>query len=257
MQHHKKVKRINHLYLALILSLLGGVSPAFAQWSARDSLWLRDVLAGKDTIRLNPEAMQSIQEGSFLNLDKPRTPMRSTPLDLPIEKDFSSYFLPEDSTKAYQFKLTDLPPHIVLRYYNPKGSPGQQFSYEYFYYYLKRSTHGISGGQSHDFAHLLNMAFSPEYRRLMKNRKNAANLRYYNDLPRAELYQKQQQFLSAHPELRKPANAAEAAKMKKELKDRGYAIKTDSLSTSRSSSGPDSVSVVFPEDFPDYKTQPN
>lgn len=170
--------------------------------------------------------------------------MESMPLKLQIEKDFSPYFSSEDSIKPYRFKLTDLPPHIVLRYYNPKGGPTYRFSDDYFYYYLKNGTRGMGGGQSHDFAHLLNMAFSPEYRRLMKNRKNADNLRHYNDLPNAELRRKQQQFLSAHPEHRKPANEAEAGKMK-------------SLSTSQSSFAADSVSVESPEDFSGYKTQPN
>jgi hypothetical protein len=202
----------NRKLLILILCSLTGALPAFAQWTSRDSLWLSNVLSGKDTIRLNPEAMESIRKGTFLNPEQPRTPMESISAELPLIKDFSEYFEAQDTVRR-PFKLTDLPSYMILRHYNPETPPGMlKFSDEYFYFYLKNSTRGINNVKSYDFAHLLNTAFSPEYRRFMKNRKNAAKLKHYNDLPNAELHRKQQQFLSEHPELRKPSNAAEAEK---------------------------------------------
>ena len=39
----------------------------YAQWTEQDSIWLKDVLAGKDSIKLNPEFQKAIQSGSFLN----------------------------------------------------------------------------------------------------------------------------------------------------------------------------------------------
>jgi hypothetical protein len=213
--------RPNRQFFILILCCQIGVSPVFAQWSAQDSLWMRNVLSGKDTIRLNPEAMESIRKGTFLNPEQPRTPMRSISKELPLVKDFSEYFEAQDTIRR-PFKLTDLPSYMVLRYYDPEKPPGMlEFSDEYYYFYLKNSTRGIDGGKGYDFVNLLNTAFSPEYRRFMKNRKNAANLKHYNDLPNAELHRKQQQFLSDHPELRKPANEAETEKMKKALDKKG------------------------------------
>ena len=37
----------------------------YAQWTEQDSIWLKDVLAGKDSIKLNPEFQKAIQSGSF------------------------------------------------------------------------------------------------------------------------------------------------------------------------------------------------
>ncbi len=218
----------NRPFFILALFCLTGILPVFAQWSTKDSLWLGNALSGGDTIRLNPEAMESIRKGTFLNLDQPRTPMESMSVELPLVKDFSEYFDSRDTVRR-PFKLTDLPSHIVLRYYNPPKPPGMlEFSDAYFYFYLKNSTRGIRT-PGYGFAHGLNMAFSPEYRRLMKNRKNAANLKYYNDLPPAELLQKQRQYFSAHPEQRKPANAAEAEKIKEALEKKGNEMQPDSL----------------------------
>lgn len=202
--------RLNRRFFILILcGQMGTVLPVFAQWTARDSLWLGNALSGKDTIRLNPEVMESIRRGTFLNPDRPRTPLESMSTELPLVKDFSEYFDSQDTVR-HSFVLTDLPSHIVLRHYNPERPPGMlNFSDEYYYFYLKNSTRGMKT-KGYDFVHLLNVAFSPEYRRFMKNRKNAANLKYYNDLPDAELHRKQQQFLSAHPELRKPTHATDS-----------------------------------------------
>ena len=36
----------------------------YAQWTEQDSIWLKDVLAGKDSIKLNPEFQKAIQSGS-------------------------------------------------------------------------------------------------------------------------------------------------------------------------------------------------
>lgn len=201
--------RLNRQSSILILCCLTGVLPAFAQWPSQDSLRLGSILSDRDTIRLNPETMESIRNGTFLNTDRPRTPMGSASAELPLVKDFSEYFEPHD-TVSRPFKLTDLPSYMVLRYYNPKMPPGTlKFSDEYFYFYLKNSTRGINAGKGYDFVHLLNVAFSPEYRQFMKNRKNAARLKHYNDLPDAELRRKRQKFLSEHPELRIPENAVE------------------------------------------------
>ena len=46
----------------------------YAQWTEQDSIWLKDVLAGKDSIKLNPEFQKAIQSGSFLN-PEPGKPM--------------------------------------------------------------------------------------------------------------------------------------------------------------------------------------
>ena len=51
-----------------------------AQWTKQDSIWLQGVLAGKDSIKLNPEFQKAIQSGYYLN---PQTekPMAKQQLD--------------------------------------------------------------------------------------------------------------------------------------------------------------------------------
>ena len=66
----------------------------YAQWTEQDSIWLKDVLAGKDSIKLNPEFQKAIQSGSFLNPEpgKPMgKPQLAAPSNIPITKDFSEY----------------------------------------------------------------------------------------------------------------------------------------------------------------------
>ena len=59
----------------------------YAQWTEQDSIWLKDVLAGKDSIKLNPEFQKAIQSGSFLNPEpgKPMgKPQLAAPSNIPI-----------------------------------------------------------------------------------------------------------------------------------------------------------------------------
>ena len=74
----------------------------YAQWTEQDSIWLKDVLAGKDSIKLNPEFQKAIQSGSFLNPEpgKPMgKPQLAAPSNIPITKDFSEY-IQHDTPKS-------------------------------------------------------------------------------------------------------------------------------------------------------------
>lgn len=79
--------------MRLLSFLLLSVWPAlaYAQWTEQDSLRLRDLLSGKEEIRLNPEFQRAIESGTFLRPDQPGTPMLASPDKLPITKDFSEY----------------------------------------------------------------------------------------------------------------------------------------------------------------------
>lgn len=84
----------------------------YAQWTQQDSIWLQDVLAGKDTIKLNPEFQKAIQDGSFLNQGEPSgKPRLAAPSSIPITKDFSDYIQQED-TSHRKVALKDLPPSV-------------------------------------------------------------------------------------------------------------------------------------------------
>ena len=76
----------------------------YAQWTEQDSIWLKDVLAGKDSIKLNPEFQKAIQSGSFLNPEpgKPMgKPQLAAPSNIPITKDFSEYIQQDSIQWSY------------------------------------------------------------------------------------------------------------------------------------------------------------
>ena len=93
----------------------------YAQWTEQDSIWLKDVLAGKDSIKLNPEFQKAIQSGSFLNPEpgKPMgKPQLAAPSNIPITKDFSEYIQQDDTTHR-KVALKDLPPSVFWRHNPP------------------------------------------------------------------------------------------------------------------------------------------
>ena len=93
----------------------------YAQWTEQNSIWLKDVLAGKDSIKLNPEFQKAIQSGSFLNPEpgKPMgKPQLAAPSNIPITKDFSEYIQQDDTTHR-KVALKDLPPSVFWRHNPP------------------------------------------------------------------------------------------------------------------------------------------
>lgn len=42
----------------------------YSQWTAEDSLWLKDVLSDKKELHLKPEVSESIRLGNFLNPER-------------------------------------------------------------------------------------------------------------------------------------------------------------------------------------------
>ena len=52
--------------IILILIFLLESNCVEAQWEKKDSLWLQDVLSGKEKLKLNPETMQAIKSGTFI-----------------------------------------------------------------------------------------------------------------------------------------------------------------------------------------------
>ena len=59
-------------------------------WSQEDSIKLANMLAGKDSLRLNPEYQRAIRNGTFINTN-PAGKMRASKSQVPFTKDFSEY----------------------------------------------------------------------------------------------------------------------------------------------------------------------
>ena len=80
------------LLLIGMLICLGGRSYVSAQqWTKKDSIWLQNVLSGKEKLELNPETKKAIESGELINLDD-ASKMQMAPAEpLPTTKDFSEY----------------------------------------------------------------------------------------------------------------------------------------------------------------------
>ena len=85
----------------LLISLFCLLCPGkiYSQWTAEDSLWLKEVLTDKKELRLKPEVMESIRQGYFLNMEKKNWGIQSrgAPIQVPLARDFSQYIQPLDS----------------------------------------------------------------------------------------------------------------------------------------------------------------
>ena len=110
-------QQIKLLYLLLPLLILN-TWKGQAQWTKQDSIWLKNVLEGKDSLRLNPEFMKEMQEGLFLNPKQPAGEQQTAPRELPITKDFSEY-MPYSDNPNRKVPLNQLPPIVFWRHMLP------------------------------------------------------------------------------------------------------------------------------------------
>lgn len=88
----------------------------YAQWTEKDSVWLEDILSGKEQLRLNPETMESIRAGNLINTGKPSMELLSAPPILPISKDFD--IRPSDTTSDNVIDYNKMPPAVFLLHKN-------------------------------------------------------------------------------------------------------------------------------------------
>lgn len=65
------------LLIVMLICLKGADYISAQQWTKKDSVWLQNVLSGKEKLELNPETMKAIQSGSFINLDEPASDMKN------------------------------------------------------------------------------------------------------------------------------------------------------------------------------------
>lgn len=228
-----------------------------AQWTAKDSLWLHKALNGSDTIRLNPETMRAIQGGTFLQPETPSSPLLLDKPKLPITKDFSEYIEKEDAVGRVPLK--DLPAWVYWWHKFDEGPVDKQISprlFDFMDIYKSKNAGGYKT-PGYDFNHLLSMAFSSKYRRHQRNMNNAKNLRYYNDpLPPEDLTVKRKEYLRQQRELPLPL-VTTPYKAKRDSTKLSDSTQVLLPSTSQSSPGPDSLSVVIQADSAGYKTPLN
>lgn len=180
-----------------MLICLRGTDYVVAQaWTKQDSIWLQNILSGKEELKLNPETMKAIQSGTLINLGGPASKMKMAPTSpLPILKDFSEY-IQTDST--YRKKaLKDLPPGVFWLYAPPpaKVIPVYQNMLEAWKKDPMNRSHNT--GVAFDAGELTS-------RKAYIHRRNAkrdGTWKNYNNLPTPDIIKKKKKFAADHPEL--------------------------------------------------------
>ena len=172
-----------------LICCLGGIQ-AWAQqtWTAKDSLWLKRVLTGQDTVRLDPEVRRAIERGELINAEPMGTPQMAPHTNPPITKDFSEY-IETDQNPHRKVPLNKLPPQVFW-HHNPrfKGLPPV---YESIQEELKRNPpSGPAAMATFDAAE----APSKKARTHKKNTKRSSTWRNYNNLPTPDVISKRKMF---------------------------------------------------------------
>ena len=192
----------NIIWIGICLWLFYASDIKAQAWSKEDSVWLSNILSGKETLRLNDETMRAIREGQLLQPNSsPSGKMKNSNLPLPITRDFSEYIRPEKDTSHYRIALQDLPPSVFWLY-GPNFDPLETMRYSCFDRDKQAGQIVMPeiNGLSFNLAALLSYLFSPTYRQKVKNRKTATAYRSYNNIPSPTIVQKQRAYREAHPE---------------------------------------------------------
>lgn len=202
---------MSKLWIAYLLISVVNADVIYAQWTEVDSLWLKSMVEGKDSIRLNSETMRAIEEGTFLNGENPFAQPLDAPLILPITRDFWD-IRPED-TLAVDYD--SLAPAAFNRFRRMREKDSLSLSeafrlrlkfHEQDEFQIGQSPFAVSAGAKSLFDDtvkdgqrrgcvggsvgvrfslddLLMYVFRPSERRKRKNKKKAENLKYYNATP--------------------------------------------------------------------------
>lgn len=200
--------------MILMIICVNSTHSGYAQWTETDSLWLKRALTESDTIRLNPETMRAIREGSLIRPEDARPELRHAPPILPITKEFVDVGVPDplrkeidpDSLPVEAYKRRELYESDSLptidkgaftfnESFAPKDwkrigkSPvsvkagGQNLFIPEVKDGQSRGSVGASVRATFSLNDILLYIFRPEERQKRKNRKRAENLKYYNELP--------------------------------------------------------------------------
>ena len=180
--------------LIVMLICLSGTEYVQAQWTKKDSIWLQNILSGKEKLELNTETLKAIESGSLINSETPASQMQMAPVKkLPITKDFSEYITPGDTTTHRKIAIKDLPP-AVMRLYGMSTKnliPVHQSILDE----LRRNP---PVGPSAVFFDLAKMTSRKEYVH-KRNAKRDRTWREYNNLPTPDIIRKKKQYENTAP----------------------------------------------------------
>lgn len=182
------------LLIVMLICLKGADYISAQQWTKKDSVWLQNVLSGKEKLELNPETMKAIQSGSLINLDEPASNMKLSPVSpLPILKDFSEY-IKADTTRR-KIALKDLPPSVFWLYSPPPGKILPVF--QSMLDEVKRDPITAPGGMFFDLAEMTSRKSHVHKR----NAKRDGTWKNYNNLPTPDIIKKKKKFAEDNPQI--------------------------------------------------------
>lgn len=185
------------LFIVMLICLRGADYMSAQQWTKKDSVWLQNVLSGKEKLELNPETMKAIQSGSLINLDEPASEMKMAPVTpLPILKDFTEYIQTDSTNRKKAPK--DLPPGVFWLYSPPPGKmlPVYKNMLKAWKSDPMNRSHN-SGFVTFDFAEITSRKSYIHKR----NAKRDGTRKNYNNLPTPDIIKKKKKFATDHPEI--------------------------------------------------------
>ena len=167
------------------------------EWSKEDSLWLQNVLEGKDTLKINEETKKAIEDGRLIVPSWMKD--MDTDIELELSKDFDDAGIP-DVERIPNLNPYTMPPAVYALYvlYLEKMDSAYQIrsliitdeerkqleallptGAQIFYPFTADYLPGFYINT--DLNHMISWVFSNQYRRIMYNRKHAtAHKNYYN-----------------------------------------------------------------------------
>ena len=168
------------------------------EWTKEDSIWLQNVLEGKEELKINEDTKKAIEEGRLILPSWMRSDNNQSTPELLM--DFDDVGIPDDSLRFGNFDPLTMPRAVLALYvlYLDKMDSILNISRLMMTDEVRKElesliptgafipyTSDLNSGFSlsnRDFNHALSMVFSAHYRRLMHNRKNAtAYKNYYDD----------------------------------------------------------------------------
>ena len=168
--------------ITLLLICLSNTGYLYAQWTEKDSVWLRNILSGKEKLELNPEALKAIRSGTLINTEEPASNMIMSPELSPaqsIQKDFTEYVRPKDTDYNPNRKVApkDLPPAVFMLYGMNKPLPKVKMLGSF------QVSPGIRAEARKPSDDMLQQVFMPSARYKRKNAQRWRTQKYYNNYP--------------------------------------------------------------------------
>ncbi len=185
------------IYISIALLFLSCSLTVAQEWSKEDSIWLKNVLEGKEELKINEATKKAIEEGRLIDPSRIIDMDKKTDLELNKESENPGR---RDSVRMRVIDPYSMPPAVYALYilYMEKMDSAYRiqslvitederkalealtpYGASAIYLYPEGFAPGFGGNV--DFNHALSMLFSAQYRRKVYNRTHATAYKSYYD----------------------------------------------------------------------------